>query len=369
MAWRDRVYDLLAQRIASDRFRQWAASRLILRPIARASAARTFDLCAGFVYTQTLYACIRLGLLERVSERPRTLGELSRQASMPRDGLEVLLRAACALGLLRARRDGTYGLGLQGAVLIDNPGLAEMIEHNALLYADAADPIALLRKPEPDGALADFWRYRGAGHDGALERSETEPYSRLMAASQAMVAEEVLHAYPFGAHRVLLDVGGGDGAFARAAVARWPHLLVRVFDLPSVAGAQQTVARSGSGKIQFLAGDFLHDPLVPGADIVTLVRILHDHDEDAVLRILSAVARALPPEGVVLVAEPMRGSGTQARVADAYFGFYLRAMGRGRARSADEIGRLLERAGFKDVHRRKTKVPLVSSVLVGKRKE
>lgn len=368
MAWRDRVYDLLTQRIASARFRQWAASRWILRPFARASAASLFDLCAGFVYTQTLYACVRLRLLERVSERPRTPAELSGLLSLPRDGMDVLLRAACALGLLRQRRDGTYGLGLQGAALIDNPGLTEMIEHNALLYGDLADPIARLRALEPEGALANFWRYRGTERDGALSRGDTEPYSHLMAASQAMVADEILQAYPFSAHRRLLDVGGGHGAFAMTVAARWPGLQVCVFDLPSVvAGARDRADRCASDRLHLVGGDFLRDSLPTGADIVTLVRILHDHDDEAVLRLLQAVARALPPGGVVLIAEPMRGPGVEARVADVYFGFYLRAMGRGRARSAAEIGRLLARAGFCEISPRQTKVPLVSSVLVAKR--
>ena len=42
-----------------------------------------------------------------------------------------------------------------------------------------------------------------------------------MAASQPLVAQEVLDAYPLARHRCLLDVGGGDGAFLAAAAARY----------------------------------------------------------------------------------------------------------------------------------------------------
>ncbi len=44
-----------------------------------------------------------------------------------------------------------------------------------------------------------------------------------MAASQPLVADEILDAYPFARHRCLLDVGGGDGSFlasGRAALRR-----------------------------------------------------------------------------------------------------------------------------------------------------
>ncbi len=55
------------------------------------------------------------------------------------------------------------------------------------------------------------------------------------------------------------------------------------------------------------------------------------------------------------------------RVGGAYFGFYLLAMGQGRARSPAELGDLLRRAGFVDVERRRTALPLVVSLLVARR--
>jgi len=37
------------------------------------------------------------------------------------------------------------------------------------------------------------------------------------------------------------------------------------------------------------------------------------------------------------------------RMGDAYFGFYLLAMGRGRARTVAELGTLLQTAGFESI--------------------
>ena len=55
------------------------------------------------------------------------------------------------------------------------------------------------------------------------------------------------------------------------------------------------------------------------------------------------------------------------RVGGAYFGFYLLAMGQGRARSPAELGGLLQRAGFVAIERRRTSLPLVVSLLVARR--
>jgi demethylspheroidene O-methyltransferase len=55
-----------------------------------------------------------------------------------------------------------------------------------------------------------------------------------MAASQPMVAGQVIDSYPFARHRRLLDVGGGEGAFLSAVGARVPGLELGLFDLPAV---------------------------------------------------------------------------------------------------------------------------------------
>ncbi len=97
-----------------------------------------------------------------------------------------------------------------------------------------------------------------------LGPDEAAPYSALMAASQALVAEETLAAYPLGSHRCLMDVGGGEGAFVAAAAGRARRrLALRLFDLPAVAArARERFAALGlAERAEAIAGDFLRDPL------------------------------------------------------------------------------------------------------------
>jgi hypothetical protein len=56
---------------------------------------------------------------------------------------------------------------------------------------------------------------------------------------------------------------------------------------------------------------------------------------------------ALAPGGTLLLAEPMAGTPGAEAMADAYFGFYLLAMGRGRARRVESLFDLLRQAGFR----------------------
>ena len=68
----------------------------------------------------------------------------------------------------------------------------------------------------------------------------------------------------------------------------------------------------------------------------------------------------------MLLAEPMSGTPGAEPVGEAYFGFYLLAMGRGRPRTPAEIGALLGQAGFAGVRARRTRTPLLTGVLTAR---
>lgn len=353
--------------LGNPKFRRWAASFRLTRPIARARARALFDLCAGFVYSQVLLACVRLELFDLLSEGAQTVETLSQRMALPEDATVRLLDAAVSLDLVARSRSGAYALGPLGAALVDNDAVLSMVEHHALLYDDLRDPVQLLRSGG-GSRVAEFWPYATTAQPAALERARVARYSALMTASQPLVADQVLDAYPLDAHRCLLDVGGGEGAFIAAAALRCRSLRLMLFDLPAVAErARARLAACGlADRAQTFAGSFLTDALPAGADVISLVRVLHDHDDETVLRILAAARRALPDNGVLLIAEPMAGIRGTAAMADAYFGFYLLAMGRGRARTAAELGRLLERAGFDSGRRVATSLPIQTSLVVAR---
>lgn len=357
--WRDR-WRLLRNRVIGDpAFQRWAASFPLTRGVARRRSGALFDLTAGFVYAQIAYALVSAGLLERLRHSPAPLGALARQADLGPAAAERLLKAGAALRLTEACGDGRWALGVEGAALLGAPGVSAMIAHHALLYADLADPLALLRRDGGGGALSGFWPYA----EGRAPGDAPADYSALMSASQEMVAAQILEAYPLHRHRRLLDVGGGDGTFLRRVAAHAPDLELALFDLPPVAElARRRFAEAGVNAA-VTGGSFVEDALPTGADIISLVRVLHDHPDALVLQLLKAARAALPPRGMLLVAEPMSDVRGAERVGDAYFGFYLLAMGSGRPRTPAEVQGLLERAGFTRVRRLKPPLPMIAQVI------
>ena len=345
--WRNRIF-------ASPRFRSFALGNPLMRGISRGKAESLFNLINGFVYSQVVLACVRTGLVARLAKGPLSVVEAAVVADLPVEAADRLLKAAASIDIAERLHDGRYMLGSQGASLHGSPGLAEMIEHHALLYADLADPVALLRRGGGGGQLAAYWAY-DEGRDATAD--VVAPYSALMAASQAMVAEQVLGAYRFGGHRRLLDVGGGAGVFVHAVGAAYPQLETAVFDLPAV------VTRAPAG-LAVHGGDFFEDALPAGFDLISLVRIMHDHNDEPVMKLLRNIAAALPRDGKLLVAEPMADTKSARAMGDGYFGLYLWAMGQGRPRTIEENCAMLRASGLANIRVLSTHLPLAARVIL-----
>ncbi len=362
VSWRNRV-------LGNAAFQRWMTIVPFTRPVARARARQMFDLLAGFTYTQTLLATVESGLLDQLAQGPANLAALQKTLGLSRDAALRLVRAAAALDLAEEVTPGWWMLGEQGAALSGNQGALAMIRHNRLLYSDLADPLALLRedRQEPT-ALSRFWSYAGSAQDEVTGPDAASAYSQLMAASQHLVAEQVLPAYDFSRHKRILDVGGGHGAFLGAVANKHAHLELGLFDLPQVAScaAAQPHLREHISRLAVHEGSFFADPIPSGFDLITLVRIVHDHDDREAQHLLGNIRRALAPGAHLLIAEPLAQTASAKAMGDAYFGLYLWAMRSGRPRSFAEIAAMLKSAGFASSRKISTHLPLAASIIVAR---
>lgn len=356
-------------RLAADpRFQRWTGRLPLVRRIARREADDLFELTAGFVFSQVVRACVAVNLFERLADRPRTTAELASECRTDAVATARLLQAADSLGLVYQDRQANWWPTDKGAVLASNPGIRAMIAHHDMLYRDLTDPAALLA-PEPAPTnTASFWSYAGGRGDTPGEADATD-YSRLMAASQPLVAQAILDSCSLGKCKSIMDVGGGSAAFLAMAGSRYERLQLRLFDLPPVVKlARLHLDKQGmASRSQIFAGDFMAEPLPGGSDCVTLIRVLCDHDDDAVKTVLRRVHACLPDKGRLIIAEPMAGADRTGRLLSAYFSIYFLAMRSGRCRTPAELVRLAIDAGFDDVTFRPTASPLFASLVTARK--
>jgi demethylspheroidene O-methyltransferase len=357
LGWRNRL-------LVSPQFQAFAARNPLTAMIARRKADRLFTMATGFAYARILYACVALDLFARLQAGTMPLSVLAADCGLETGPMRTLLKAAASLDLIEDLGGDRFALGELGASVLGNPGLAGMIAHHSVLYRDLADPVALLQRPRGSAELAQVWPYATGEADEGKDAAQA--YSRLMGETQAMISGLILDAVDLSATRRLMDVGGGNGAFLAAALARHGQLCGHLVDLPDVAGlATQRFAQAGLGaRTQVTGLSFLTGTLPSGADAISFVRVLHDHDDGAVMTALRAARAALAPGGQLIVAEPLAETPGARAMGHGYFGLYLHAMGSGRPRTRAELSAMAQAAGFPPLRERASAIPLLVRVLV-----
>ena len=129
----------------------------------------------------------------------------------------------------------------------------------------------------------DSWTFR------ARHPELSAGFDRAMTALARQVAAAVLAAYDFGRFGTVVDVGGGNGAFLAAILARHPATRGVLFDQPHVvAGAPPVLAAAGvADRCEVVGGSFF-EAVPAGGDAYVLKSILHDWEDADCVRILGA---------------------------------------------------------------------------------
>ncbi len=154
---------------------------------------------------------------------------------------------------------------------------------------------------------------------------EVRGFERSMAAGTPPIVEALREARAavFGtAAARWLDIGGGDGTVASELLRELPRLACDVFNLSPVAPLVRDRAESHglAGRLGFVAGDFLAEPLPRGYDVLSFIRVLHDWPADVARALLRKAADALPPGGRIAICEEFR---TPDRLAVQLFWTYF----------------------------------------------
>jgi demethylspheroidene O-methyltransferase len=350
---------------------KFAISNPLTRWFAQRRTQQVFDVMAGFVHSQVLLSCTRLRIFEILREQTLTMAELSERVHIEPAALQRLIYAAVSIKLLEFRHHDKLGLGALGVPIAAHEGIRAMIEHNHLLYRDLTDPVAFLNHAWA-GSMAEYWPYaHEAGQDVTRKAADDKVtrYSALMAASQNFVIQEILSSYNFGEHQQILDVGTGLGRFISELAKQETHLQLHLFDLPPVLNLAQETLRDKQllSRAQLHPGSFIDNPLPSVADLITLVRVAHDHPDAVVRQLLQKAYAALPAGGVLLIAEPMASEADEPPLGDAYFHYYLLAMGAGRLRKPSELGAMLAQAGFSHIELVPNAMPIHARLLIGRK--
>ena len=146
-----------------------------------------------------------------------------------------------------------------------------------------------LRKPEENrlGAYVDF-----TVEDARRYHAAT--YSIGMGAARLFSRSVDLKG-----RKLLLDLGGGSGAYSIVATQTFPGLKAIVLDLPPVAvvAKEYIAANNADDRVTTLPGDFTRTEFPQGVDVVVMASNLPQYEPDLIRLVVGKAFAALVPGG------------------------------------------------------------------------
>jgi O-methyltransferase domain/Dimerisation domain len=311
-----------------------------------ADAGHVLGLIGGYQISQAVYAAAGLRLADAIAAGDCTSEAIATRAGAVSDRVHRLLRTLASYGLFTQTGERTWALTPAGQLLrSDVPGSlhAMALMWNEEHYDAFRNLIDALRSGRPafdERFGTDWWSYL-AEHPGS-----SELFNAAMGNIGKKVHAAALDAADLSEAKTLVDVGAGAGGLTAAFLHRYPQLSATIVDLPHVIPAADELLRAAGirDRVALESGSFF-DSVPPGGDVYLLSMILHDWSDAEAISLLTAVRRAIPDHGRLLVVDavlPDDDSPHFGKLLD----LTMMAMLTGRERTAREFDMLLAAAGF-----------------------
>ncbi|HEY7728581.1 MAG TPA: methyltransferase [Candidatus Eisenbacteria bacterium] len=315
----------------------------------------------GYRGTAAVLAAHSLGLFAEIHRQPRVAVDLARHCHADPRGVERLLNALVALGILHLH-GSTYVLPRELAPYLVrgvNGDATGLLELEAEMYAAWGNLAEGIRTGTPLYPLSSDALLAG---DPQLVRR----YIRAVHTGSREAARRVAELAPLPPGSSLLDVAGGSGIYSAEFARRAPGLSAVLFDLPpTIEVAREILAAEGlEGRVTFHAGDYRYDPFPGPVDALLLSNLLQTEGVEQGKRILAKAREALRPGGTLLVHGVMADrAGTSPPEAALFSLLMYVVFDAGRAHSAEEIAEWLAEAGFGVRSTRPLGPPLPSTLI------
>ena len=314
--------------------------------MADLAAAQLLQMIKGYWVSQIVGTLAQLEIADQLAQGPLDCDVLANGIGCEPKATYRLLRASANVGLVSALPDGRFGLTPLGELLRSNvPG---SMRDSAIAFTAPGHWL-------PWGRLAEAVRHGERQTVAALGQElfdyyatnpcEGSAFTGTMANHSDPIAEELAQTLDTSAVTHVVDIGGASGTIIGALLEANAALLGTILERADVVPrAEAALAERGlSSRCRVIEGDFFKS--VPEADLFILKYIVHDWDDQQSVKLLSNCARALRPNGRVILIEwvmPEHGKPSAAALSDLNMLVLLP----GRERTASEFAELFRASGL-----------------------
>ena len=303
----------------------------------------------GFMAARALHVALELRLFTHLAAGAQTLAHIAQSLGLAERAAGRLLYACTALGLVQATGGVFRNTPLTQKYLVeDQPTFigSYLQMFDAMGYHRWEQMGAALRNNGPVDDISHPYRFL------ADDAEEATMFSAAQHAGSRSLGHALARRVDFTPFRCLLDLGGGSGAYTVEILRRYPHLRAILFDFPQVSRLAEAVMRQEElmDRVHIVSGDYEHDALPPGPDVVLWSGNLHASSPESCRRVLTRLHALLPPGGMVLIHDYMLDETRSGPLIPALLALHLTLVSEhGQVYSGAELRDLLAQAGFEEV--------------------
>lgn len=307
---------------------------------------KMYELISGYWVACCIHTAARLNIADHLGNDAKTLEELVSLTKSNKISLYRLLRAITSVGIFEELPNGSFKMNDLGETLkSDVPGsikpwaLANLGEHfpafGDLTYGVQSGKIAF------DNIHGmGVWEYYKENPDRGLN------LMKAMAGVSGAVLKEVINAYDFSNSKVIVDIGGGNGAMMQAVLEAAPHSKGIIFDEPYVVEKTKNEIPLHLQNRCTVAGGSFFDKIPANADLYMTKWVLHDWNDEQAISILKVCCKAMPQGSKLLIIDAVISDKLNAPHAGKLLDINIMALTTGKERTLNEFKHIINEAGL-----------------------
>ena len=310
-------------------------------------SSRLQNLARAYKQAGVLKAGISLDLFTVIARGAREISEIAEGIGLSDQNAQKLAVACASLGLLEFRDGLFYNVPDVERYLVKGekgylgPWLGGEQESQFMMWSDLASFLKGERPPVSTGTYGEAWK-----DIEAARRLNRSTFNVGLGGGRRLARR-----FDFTPYSLLLDLGGGSGAYCIALAEKYPDLEGIVIDYPPVcASAEEFIAEAGfSSRITTHPGDLIEVDFPSGADVMLLSSNMPNFSNPGLRTIFRKAFEALEKGGVMIILGEAiyddRSGPLQAAL------WYLEENilgGSGEVRTISEVCDFLKEAGFTD---------------------